>query len=194
MHQVKSGKQILEKLPWKMMSSEVGKALEQLLEGRKTLRNAYREHLKNKASNKTTTEMTFSLDGRLVGDIGELIAAEIFHLDLLGTKSKNVDAETSSGPKRRVQIKATFGEDGLSIKHGGDYFIGLQLNERARFRIIYNGPAKPIMDYLKAPSFEGKTGRTHAETRLEAISLEAWAILNLAVTDEERIPLRAESI
>jgi hypothetical protein len=137
--------------------------------------------------------MTFSLDGRLVGDIGELIAAEIFPLDLLGTKSKNVDAETSSGPKRRVQIKATFGEDGLSIKHGSDYFIGLQLNEQAQFRVIYNGPAKPIINYLKAPASKGKKGRTHAETRLEPISLEAWAILNLDVTDNERIPFRVES-
>lgn len=134
--------------------------------------------------------MTFALDGRLVGDIGELIAAEVFCLDLLGITVKDIDAVTSMGPSRRIQIKATFQNDGLSIKHGGDYFIGLQLKDDGRFRVIYDGPAKPVLDYLRAPKAHGHAGRRNAGNRLEAISLEAWAILNLAVRDSDRIPRR----
>lgn len=134
--------------------------------------------------------MTFALDGRLVGDIGELIAAEVFCLDLLGSTVKDIDAVTTMGPNRRIQIKATFQNDGLSIKHGGDYFIGLQLKDDGRFRVIYDGPAKPVLDYLRAPKAHGHAGRRNAGNRLEAISLEAWAILNLAVRDSDRIPRR----
>jgi len=189
-HNLHSGKEALEKIPWDSMSKRVGLALKSLLRGRDNLRNAYRDHLKKTDKAGKKSEMTFALDGRLVGDIGELIAAEVFCLELLGTKSTKVDAKTTSGPKRKVQVKATFHEDGLTIKHGGDYFIGLQFNDKGKFRLIYNGPAAPVMRYLKAPASKGKKGRAHAGKRLESITLEAWAVLNLAVNDSDRIKRR----
>lgn len=134
--------------------------------------------------------MTFALDGRLVGDIGELIAAELFCLDLLGTKTKNIDAITTVGSRWKVQIKATFQTDSLSIKHGGDHFIGLQLRNQGGFRVIYNGPATAVMNYLKAPKAAGHAGRKNAGNRLEPISLGTWAVLNLAVRDSDRVPRR----
>jgi hypothetical protein len=182
-----SGKEVLEKVPWESMSDAVGRALKSLLHGRNTLRDAYISHLKKTQKAQKKAPMTFALDGRLVGDIGELIAAEMFALDLLGTKSKNVDAETTCLPNRKVQIKATFKSDGLSIKHGNDYLIGLQFNDTGQFRVIYNGPAEPVMSYLTAPASNGKTGRTKAGSRLEGITLEAWSILNLSVATKDRI-------
>ncbi len=188
-HGFNSGKVVLESVPWDSMSENVGGALKSLLHGRDNLRKAYRDHLEKTYNGGKKSEMTFALDGRLVGDIGELTAAEIFHLELLGTKSTKVDAKTTSGPHRKVQIKATFKEEGLTIKHGGDYFIGLQFDDKGRFRVIYNGPAEPVMRYLKSPA-NGKQGRTHAGKRLESIALEAWAVLSLAVVESDRIKRR----
>lgn len=188
-----SGKEILAALPWEEMSSKIGEALKALLAGQKQLREAYRSHLAACAQRYSAQEMTFALDGRLVGDIGELIAGEVFCLDLLGTKSKNVDAVTTDHPQRKVQIKATFQKDGLSIKHGSDYFIGLQLNDAGQFRVVYNGPANTVMAYLRAPKADGHSGRKNADKALEPISLEAWSVLDLAVGDSDRIRRREPS-
>lgn len=186
----RSGKQVLAALPWEEMSSKIGEALKALLRGQQQLKDAYRSHLAVSARDQSAQEMTFALDGRLVGDIGELIAAEVFQLDLLGTRTKDVDAITSDQPRRKVQIKATFQEHGLSIKHGADYFVGLQLNGAGRFRVVYNGPAAPVMAYLRAPKADGHAGRRNAGKALEPLSLEAWSVLDLALAESERIPRR----
>lgn len=186
----RSGIESLAALPWEEMGSKIGQALRVLLDGQKQLKDAYRAHLAASAQGCSPQEMTFALDGRLVGDIGELIAAEVFDLDLKGTRSKNVDAITTGLPRREVQVKATFQEDGLSIKHGADYFIGLQLNGTGQFRVVYNGPAAPVMAYLKAPKADGHLGRKNAGKALEPISLEAWSVLDLDVADADRISRR----
>lgn len=189
----RSGKAVLDDIPWQQMSNAIGSALRSLLRGRNELRKAHAAHLVKNANDKAVKDlkMTFALDGRLVGDIGELIAAEAFHIDLLGTKSRNIDAETTSGPKRKVQIKATFKDDGLAIKHGRDYFVGLQLRDDASYRVVYNGPARPVMTYLRSPASDGKSGRSEAGKSLQSISLGTWAVLNLAVPDQQRIPSRS---
>jgi hypothetical protein len=186
----RSGKELLKSLLWEQMSNQISDALKVLLSGRDRLQAAYRLRLAKSVAKKRGQEMTFAFDGRLVGDIGELIAAETFCLDLLGTKTVNIDAKTTAGPSRKVQIKATFKDDSLSIKHGGDHFLGLQLDDAGRFRVIYNGPAAPVMKYLKAPKADGHPGRKNAGSKPEPISLDAWAVLNLAVADLDRIPHR----
>src|SRR5579872_4983088 len=51
---------------------------------------------------------SFSIDGRLVGDIGEVIAALEYDVVLDAVIQPSHDATTSDG--RKVQIKATFQE------------------------------------------------------------------------------------
>lgn len=189
----RSGKALLASIQWETMSDGVGRALKSLVRGRDALREAYLLHVKANSPEMKHPEMTFALDGRLVGDIGELITATLFPLEILGTKSKSVDANTTVTPIRKVQIKATFGDNGLSIKHGADHFIGLQLGDTGKFRIIYNGPANPVMSYLKAPASKGKRGRTNAGTRLESLTLEAWAVLNLSLSDNQRVSPRKQN-
>ena len=182
----------MESAPWEKMHEDTQTALKHLIDGQIALRARYKSHLVEVNKPEKKHRMTFALDGRLVGDIGELIAGEIFNLDLLGTRSKNVDAITEDQPAKKVQIKASLGDDSLSIKYGADYFLGIQLRPTGEFRIIYNGPAETVMNYLKMPKASGTnhSGRTNAGTRLEPISLGAWAVLNLDVPAEQRISRR----
>ena len=55
----------------------------------------------------------FTIDGRLVGDIGEVIAALEYDIVLDEVGQPNHDGTTSDG--RRVQVKATF-KDHLTFK------------------------------------------------------------------------------
>ena len=71
--------------------------------------------------------------------------------------------------------------------------VALQLREDGKFRVLYNGSAKPALDYLKSPKDHSGGGRTKAGLRLEGIALSTWALLNTAVNDLDRIPRRGGS-
>ncbi len=88
-------------------------------------------------------ERQFTIDGRLVGDIGEVIAALEYDIVLDEKSQPGYDGTTSDG--RRVQIKATF-QDQLTFKTVPDYYLGLKLNEDGSFEEIYNGPGRYIFD------------------------------------------------
>jgi hypothetical protein len=192
-HQLASAKDVLGSISWRSMHGNTQSALKDLLSGQRRLKDRYRDHLAERSKDAEKHKMTFAFDGRLVGDIGELIAAEIFPLDLLGTKSPGIDARTEGAPHKGVQIKATFGTGGLAVKNSADHYIGIQLCDTGRFRIVYNGLAAQAVEYLKLPKSAGQGGRREAGNRLELISLEAWAVLNLNVAPDDRLPFRANS-
>jgi hypothetical protein len=48
---------------------------------------------------------TFTLDGKLIGDIGEAVACELFDIELSASNDHGIDAYAKDG--RSVQIKAT---------------------------------------------------------------------------------------
>jgi hypothetical protein len=78
----------------------------------------------------------FTIDGRLVGDIGEVIAALEYDIKLHETSQPDHDATSSDG--RNVQVKATFKEQ-LTFKTVPDYYLGFKLFKDGRFEEIYNG-------------------------------------------------------
>jgi len=88
----------------------------------------------------------FTLDGKLVGDIGEVLVAEKYGLKLLVENEKLHDAEElASG--RMVQIKSSFG--GRSYFPCGDvpdYYIGIHINEDGTFEELFNGPGAYIVE------------------------------------------------
>jgi|SRR5690554_314487 len=90
----------------------------------------------------------FTLDGRLVGDIGEVVAEELFQIELHHSLKKHYDAITTYDPKLNVQIKTTFKES-LTYNHNPDYYIGIKLYENGEFEVIYNGPGKYIREEYK---------------------------------------------
>jgi len=83
----------------------------------------------------------FTIDGRLVGDIGEAIAQRDYQLMLYDKLVPGYDAETLDG--RLVQIKATF-KKSLTFKTVPDYYIGLKLNKDGSYEEIFNGPGSVI--------------------------------------------------
>lgn len=85
----------------------------------------------------------FTLDGRLVGDIGEVIAEEIFQIKLHEKVEHYYDAVTTYERKLNVQIKATF-KNHLTFNHCPDYYIGIKIYENGDFKVVYNGPGKYI--------------------------------------------------
>jgi hypothetical protein len=56
----------------------------------------------------------FTLDGHLVGSIGEVVAAYIFDLDLNPASTQGHDAKAKDG--RRVEIKLTQGNS-VALRH-----------------------------------------------------------------------------
>lgn len=96
----------------------------------------------------------FTIDGRLVGDIGEILAAENYELELDLKSQPKHDGTLYDG--KRVQIKVTF-KNTLTIKEIPEYYLGLKIKEDGTFEEIYNGPAKKIKEkFSKRSGFGNK--------------------------------------
>ena len=85
----------------------------------------------------------FTIDGHLVGSIGEVIVAEHYGLTLLPNSTKTHDAISTDG--KYVQIKATQ-VHGISISSEPDYVIVIKLFSDGSWEEIYNGTGKPVWD------------------------------------------------
>lgn len=85
----------------------------------------------------------FTIDGHLVGSIGEVIVAEHYGLELLPDSTETHDAVSSAG--EYVQIKATQ-INRISISSEPDYLIVIKLFSDGSWEEVYNGPGKPVWD------------------------------------------------
>jgi hypothetical protein len=79
----------------------------------------------------------FTLDGHLVGSIGEVVAAYIFDLDLNPASVLGHDARAPDG--RKVEIKLTQGSS-VAIRHEPEHLIVLHRPKGGPIRVVYNGP------------------------------------------------------
>ena len=84
-------------------------------------------------------EKHFTLDGILMGNLGEIYAAEKYGLKLLPESSKTHDAVTPDG--KLVQIKVTQGKQ-IALYGEPDYLLVLQVQRDGSFVEIYFGPGK----------------------------------------------------
>lgn len=90
----------------------------------------------------------FSLDGKLVGDIGEVLAAEKFNLDLYPENTEVYDGVQKATGKK-VQIKASFkgyfqfpfGENKIP-----DYYLAVIIDEDGKLNEVYNGTGRFVYD------------------------------------------------
>jgi len=83
----------------------------------------------------------FTLDGHLVGSIGEVLAAYMFDLSLLRGSNKGHDATTHDG--RKVEVKMTQGYS-VAIRYEPDHLIVLQRIKGSKVNVVFNGPGTII--------------------------------------------------
>ncbi|RWN31100.1 MAG: hypothetical protein EOR97_13005 [Mesorhizobium sp.] len=107
-------------------------------------RNSLREHYQSAG-------LKFTLDGKLVGDIGEAIAAELFGIMLVAGNGTGIDGHASDG--RSVQVKATGTGRGpvfRCIESRADHLLFFDIDfERLKGEVIFNGPEKVAL--MKMP-------------------------------------------
>jgi hypothetical protein len=84
-------------------------------------------------------ERTFTLDGHLVGSIGDVIAADAFGLRLLSQNETGHDAMTKDN--RRVEIKTTQRKS-VAFRSIPEQVIVLRLLASGDAELIYNGPGR----------------------------------------------------
>jgi hypothetical protein len=123
----------------------------------------------------------FTLDGRLVGDIGEVLVEDAYDLQLFGDLKKHHDGRCSDG--RLVQIKATMKESlTFPADHVPDYYLGIKLNTDGTFEEIFNGPGSLAR--------EAVTRRKLPKTNLYSVSVATLSRLHSRVPIEQQIPRR----
>lgn len=122
----------------------------------------------------------FTIDGRLVGDVGEVLAALEYDLELDEKSQPAHDATTSDGKK--VQIKATF-KDSLTFSSIPDYYLGFKLYADGRYEEIFNGPGRVISDRYATRKGIGRT--------LLSFPIAALRKLSERVPSNERIRKRS---
>lgn len=115
-------------------------AIAHLVEARNAVRGYYSDVLKRQGSE---VALKFTLDGNLVGDIGEALAVELFNVRLVETKStEGIDGYSPDG--RTVQVKATGTGRGPAFRcteTRADHLLFFDLDlERGKGAIVFNGP------------------------------------------------------
>lgn len=121
----------------------------------------------------------FTIDGRLVGDVGEVIAALEYDLTLDMVSQPDHDACCSDG--RLVQIKATF-KDSLTFKTCPDYYLGFKLYPDGRYEEVFNGSGRII--------HERYAGRKGIGSKLLSFPISELRSLSSQVPPADRIPRR----
>lgn len=132
-----------------MRTFDLPPAIVDLLKARDVVRDHYQAMLRKQGSE---VELKFTLDGNLVGDIGEAIAAELFGIKLVETKStEGIDGYAPDG-KTTVQIKATGTRRGPAFRNTetrADHLLFFCLDfEQAKGTVVFNGPEHYATGYL----------------------------------------------
>lgn len=123
----------------------------------------------------------FTIDGKLVGDIGEIIAEREFAIELDEVSRAHHDAKTYDG--RDVQIKATF-KDSLTFTIAPVLYLGLKLNRDGTHELVFNGPGHIIAKEYGHRKGLGEKLLSFPIARLRQLSED--------ITDKDRVPKRVK--
>ena len=116
----------------------------------------------------------FTLDGHLVGSIGEVMASYYYGIELYRASVIAHDGEING---KKVQIKITQ-QDSIVIHHEPEYLIALYLNKGGDVYEVYNGPGKgPWDSATKRDVYNNRHMRVNKLMELDK-----------TVKDTERIP------
>jgi hypothetical protein len=134
-------------------------------------RNELREHYK-------AYGLSFTLDGNLVGDLGEALAADIFGIDLTSRSAEGVDGIAPCG--RSVQIKASGTRRGPAFRQvatKAQHLLFFHLDfESCSAELLFNGPEAVVLRLLP---------ETWRGQRMASVGQVIRA--NETVSDEERL-------
>lgn len=131
----------------------------------------------------TFPKKRFTLDGRLVGDLGEILAEQYYCLKLFKNLEKFHDGETSNG--RKVQIKATMVNSlTFPVDHIPDYYLGIKILTDGQIIEVFNGPGRMIHKLIK--------NRKPTKNNLHSITISTLKNLNDSVPKGERIRKRPQ--
>jgi len=97
----------------------------------------------------------FTIDGHLLGSIGEVYAKEKFKLRLLQNSEKSHDA-IDDKTNKKYQIKITQREK-VGLRNEPDNLIVIKVNKEGIPIIIYNGIGKPVWEMIKHKTTEQKS-------------------------------------
>ena len=150
-----------------------------LIAARNKVRDHYAQKLRALGS---VVELSFTLDGNLIGDLGEALALDLFDIRLVETKSHEaIDGFTPDG--RTVQVKATGTGRGPAFRQTetrADHLIFLDLDlDNAVGEVIFNGPEHYAVAMLP-DVFVGQRSLTRGQIRAADSLVKA----------EERLPRR----
>lgn len=106
-------------------------------------RNRLRDHYQ-------AANLDFTLDGNLVGDIGEAVAAELFGLKLTTRNGTGIDGTAPDG--RSVQVKATGTNRGPAFRMvdtRAQHLLFLEFDfANLKGEVIFNGPEDVALCFL----------------------------------------------
>lgn len=141
--------------------SQIGKLIDQLYDATDALEEAF-------------PGRKFTLDGHLVGSVGEVVAAYMFDLTLNPASTKAHDALSREG--RKVEIKLTQGTS-VSMRHKPEHLLVLSRPKGRNISVVYNGPgAEP----WNASGKLQKNGQ-------RSVTLKKLASLDVAIRPELRL-------
>lgn len=137
-------------------------------------RNRLRDHYRSAA-------LEFTLDGNLIGDIGEAVAAELFGLKLSVRNGTGIDGHAPDG--RTVQVKATGTNRGPAFRMvdtRADQLLFLVFDlENLKGQVAYNGPEENVIKLL-SPTWVGQ----------KTVSMTQIKRADMAVPKEMRLQTR----
>ena len=100
------------------------------------------------SSLKAKYDRRFTLDGKLVGDIGEALAKEYYNIELLPENTKKHDA-TEIGTGRQVQIKSSMkGYFTYPFEYDPEFLLAIKILPTGEIETIFNGSGATIRKYI----------------------------------------------
>jgi hypothetical protein len=133
----------------------------------------------------------FTPDGRMVGDIGEVLAERFFCLRLEKDQKAGYDGILETDNKTKVEIKITR-KKAFQFRKITDRVIALSLTEGAEeVEVVFNGPGKLLVE--KAPGMKRLAKRKGDHWHFEKpFNIAPHKLRGLVPHDDsERVPLRA---
>lgn len=122
----------------------------------------------------------FTLDGHLVGSIGEVLAAHDYGLMLLPASTNVHDARAKNG--RLVQIKATQGTR-VALSSRPVHLLVLQIGRDGTHHEIYNGPGGVVWPHVGKRAKNGQC----------SIGVSKLRQLNETIPLRSRLPIVSHS-